>query len=294
MDIDTLRAFVQIAGKNTYRNTAASFGISQSTLSKNISALEQELNVPLFDRRRRSVTLTPAGEYYYKEMQTFVQRYDALTQKLAPFSSRRSIRICAVPAIRALSMNETMLRFTAQHPDYHITVDKAESFLSAAYQMETGVYSFVLMHKPLTSVFHYAMKIVCEDEIVALLPASHPLANQETLRFSQLCTEPLLLSSSMVGILPQISAVTGAAAQNIIKLDSRESIISGVEYNHGASLLYRRSISTFRMNNIVMLRVSDIPKTPIVIVSPYERAFTQYEAELIDFFVSDALCYEVN
>ena len=294
MDIDTLRAFIQIAEKNTYRNTAASFGISQSTLSKNISALERELNMLLFDRSRRSVTLTPAGEYYYKEMQAFVQRYDSLTQKLAPFSSQRYIRLCAVPAIRALSMNETVLRFKAQHPDYHITVDKAESFLSAAYQMEIGTYSFVLMHKPLTSVFHYTMKIICEDEIVALLPASHPLADQEALCFSQLCGEPLLLNSSMFSILPQVSAVTGVAAKNITKLDSRESIISGVEYNHGVSLLYQRSISAFRMNNIVALQIKDIPKTPIVIVSPYERAFTKYETELIDFIVSDALDYGVD
>ena len=48
------------------------------------------------------------------------------------------------------------------------------------------------------------------------------------------------------------------------------------------------------MNNIVALQIKDIPKTPIVIVSPYERAFTKYETELIDFFVSDALDYGVD
>ena len=62
MDIETIRLFIRIAQGNTLSSVAEDANLSQSSLSKSIIRLENELDVQLLDRTHRNVTLTPAGK----------------------------------------------------------------------------------------------------------------------------------------------------------------------------------------------------------------------------------------
>ena len=68
MDIQTLIYFVDIAEQHSFSAAAESQNISQSSLSKAIMRLENELNVHLFDRKKHPIELTPAGEYAFMKM----------------------------------------------------------------------------------------------------------------------------------------------------------------------------------------------------------------------------------
>ena len=63
MDLLTLQYFKEIANGKTYFDVADSYHISQSSVSKKIMHLEEELHTTLFDRTGRNVTLTQAGSY---------------------------------------------------------------------------------------------------------------------------------------------------------------------------------------------------------------------------------------
>lgn len=64
MDIGQLEAFISIAKTANFTKSAELLYIAQSTISAKIHALEESLGTPLFIRTNRSVTLTPAGEYF--------------------------------------------------------------------------------------------------------------------------------------------------------------------------------------------------------------------------------------
>lgn len=59
MDLFQLKCFVNVVDQRSFTKAAFEVSSSQSALSKQISKLEDELNVRLFDRSRRVVTLTP-------------------------------------------------------------------------------------------------------------------------------------------------------------------------------------------------------------------------------------------
>lgn len=67
MELRQLRYFVAVADTLNFSRAAESLYVSQSALSKQISELEQELGVALFDRDRRSVALTSAGQLLLPE-----------------------------------------------------------------------------------------------------------------------------------------------------------------------------------------------------------------------------------
>ncbi|MCF0137077.1 MAG: LysR family transcriptional regulator [Oscillospiraceae bacterium] len=62
MELGQLVFFVAAAESGSFSKTAAEHYVSHSTVSRSVSALEQELGTALFERGNRSLRLTPAGE----------------------------------------------------------------------------------------------------------------------------------------------------------------------------------------------------------------------------------------
>ena len=80
MELRQLRYFVAVADTLNFSRAAESLYVSQSALSKQISELEQELGVSLFDRDRRNVSLTAAGQLLLPEAKDILIR----SEKLVP------------------------------------------------------------------------------------------------------------------------------------------------------------------------------------------------------------------
>ena len=64
MEIRQVQYFLSIVERGSFSAAADEHFISQSSLSKVIIALEKELGYPLFDRTKRKVSLTPAGDAF--------------------------------------------------------------------------------------------------------------------------------------------------------------------------------------------------------------------------------------
>ena len=65
MDFKQLEAFITVAKLKSFSKAANAIYLSQPTISSNISSLEKELKIQLFDRTSKEVNLTPAGESFF-------------------------------------------------------------------------------------------------------------------------------------------------------------------------------------------------------------------------------------
>lgn len=78
MNFSQIRYFLVLSESRSFTEAAKKLYIAQPSLSKQISAIEAQLNVRLFDRNRKSTALTPAGEYFYKGCQKILADYNKL------------------------------------------------------------------------------------------------------------------------------------------------------------------------------------------------------------------------
>ena len=69
MDWDKLRIFHAAAEAGSFTHAGETLSISQSAVSRHISSLERDLNVPLFHRHARGLVLTEQGELLYRTAQ---------------------------------------------------------------------------------------------------------------------------------------------------------------------------------------------------------------------------------
>ena len=93
MDLFQLKCFVNVVDQRSFTKAAFEVSSSQSALSKQISKLEDELNVRLFDRSRRVVTLTPAGREFEPHARKLLADYDEMMASIKRFSNSGHLHI---------------------------------------------------------------------------------------------------------------------------------------------------------------------------------------------------------
>jgi DNA-binding transcriptional LysR family regulator len=98
MTINQLRCFLCLVDTLSFSKTAEILYVSQSTISKQIALMEQELDAPLFERRSRHVTLTPAGKafvgYAHKIMGTLETTIDNIQKCSVQTSAHNQLDVC--------------------------------------------------------------------------------------------------------------------------------------------------------------------------------------------------------
>ncbi len=95
-----IKYFQSVVRLNSFSEAAAENFISQSAISQQIQALERELGFKLLERKNRSFTLTPAGEYFYQKSLFLTADYERMCIEAAKIarSNQAELKsgICAV------------------------------------------------------------------------------------------------------------------------------------------------------------------------------------------------------
>lgn len=92
MSLDQLRYFVVVAEEENITRAASRLYLSQPPLSRQIKALEEELETPLFQRRHNGLELLPAGRRLLDEARRILYAVDGLRERLEPHGGDRIIQ----------------------------------------------------------------------------------------------------------------------------------------------------------------------------------------------------------
>lgn len=126
MNLMRIRYFLTLAGSLNFTKTAEYYYVSQSTISKQIALLEEELGVKLFSRNTQQVLLTPAGELLQEEFDEIMPLIDQALEKVRQgseaFMGRLQIGIPPLIDINRL-LPHFVRNFTLAYPGIQLEVD---------------------------------------------------------------------------------------------------------------------------------------------------------------------------
>jgi DNA-binding transcriptional LysR family regulator len=117
-DLARIRAFVQVFDAGGFSAAARQFGRSKALLSKYVTDLEDHLGVRLMNRTTRKLSLTEAGEAYYREASQLLQQLDDLDASIADQSSapRGLLRVSAPRNFGERTLVPALFDFLKQYP----------------------------------------------------------------------------------------------------------------------------------------------------------------------------------
>src|SRR6266436_5399336 len=134
MDWDKLRVFHAVAEAGSFTHAGESLNLSQSAVSRQISALEESLSVPLFHRHARGLILTEQGELLFRTARDVFSKL-AMTEGLLSESKDRPkgpLKIQTTVAFGSTWLTPRIREFLDLYPEIQVSlvVDDAELDLS--------------------------------------------------------------------------------------------------------------------------------------------------------------------
>lgn len=122
MDWDKIRIFYTVAEAGSFTRAGDALSLSQSAVSRQVSALERELKAPLFHRHARGLILTEQGELLFRTAREMTMRLDATRARLTDSRERPSgeLKVTTTLGLGAAWLTPRLGEFLDLYPDVKI------------------------------------------------------------------------------------------------------------------------------------------------------------------------------
>lgn len=242
MTFTQLEVFAALARAGSFSRAAALLGITQSAVSHAMRALESELQVQLVRREGPSSSLTDAGSRLLQRANDILQQKEALRQEADAERgmARGTLRVASFGATSSLRLLPQLIaEYRLRQPAVQVQVDEQNDDTVVKWLLERRVeIGFVVLPDE-----RFETIPLVEDELVALLPTTHRLAGQRSIRAADLQGEPFIRTSAGSGAqIDRFLAEAGAQPDAIYHFEQMSSMLGFVAQGHATAIAARLAV----------------------------------------------------
>lgn len=243
-EIRWLEAFVAVAEELHFGRAAQRLHTSQSPLSQTIRKLEADLGTRLFERNTRSVALTPAGSALlpraYRVLHEMrLAREAAQTEEAGV---RGNIRIGFSGAVNHLTLPPLTRAVRRRYPDIKMDLTSRVRTADGLASVAKGALDLAFVGLPESPPASVMTRLVASEEVGAVLPLDHPLAQEQSIPLKSLATDdfispPLDGSSSMTDVMLAACQAAGFRPRIVQELSDPYMVLTFVAAGVGVTLM---------------------------------------------------------
>lgn len=182
-----------VAEHRSFTHAAAALGITQSSVSMRVRALEDELGLLLFERRPRGVRLTDAGRRFINEIAAGIGQLDYAIETAGALAQGDAgrLRIGLHASIPLAFLAELRRRFRERNPCINVITTEGQPGEAIANVLD-GYLDIVFVFGTVDTPECHSREVWSEPMVIAL-PDSHPLAYNDTVKWDELAGETFLI-----------------------------------------------------------------------------------------------------
>lgn len=247
MNINQLRYFIAVAEHKSFTKAANQYYISQTAVTQQIQALEEQLAVSLIDRTKRPIALTPAGNVFLEDARNILERMNNAMDKVHDASAGvvGTLRIGYTKGYERSNLSNMLRDFHRAYPNILIT----------CYRYETDALASGLLNDDFDIIFTWDSTNILQEKTVdhkamesvplsVALYDTHPLAQRNSLSRKELKDEPILyMSPAGAGdsygdnIFIELYRKAGYQPNIVFRSSDTESILLMVSAEEGISIM---------------------------------------------------------
>jgi DNA-binding transcriptional LysR family regulator len=246
MELSQLEVFVAVARERKFSRAAEKLYRTQSAVSQTIHKLEEELGEALFDRSSREGILTDAGKVLYEYAEKLLNLRSEAAESLSELRElQKGTLVIAANEFTVLYLLPVLAEFRRLHPMIKVTVQRALSSHIPDDVLRYSVELGVLSYQPQETGLHAI--VVYFDELVFVVPPSHPLAPAKEVSIQQLGAESFVahnVSSPYREKVLQLFRTHKTPLHMDLELPTLQAIKQFVAMGNGVALLPEISVET--------------------------------------------------
>lgn len=288
MDLKQLRHFRAIAECGSYSTASGVLNVAQPALSKQMQALEKELNAKLFHRTGRGVALTAAGRALLDDAITLLHDADLLVRKIRARGQDLvgEATIGLSPTIGRLLTLPIAERVRSHHPGLTLRIAEAFSGTLLEWLQAGRIDAAILYHLPPAGTIR--SEIIAEEPlslIAGQLAPAFPLGS--VVPFPALAEQPLVLSTPSHGLRRMVEAhasTVGVKLKMLFEFDSLDATIAMVKQGIAVTILPESAVrAELSSGSLIAWRIGE-PEVvrPLVIATAAQRAEAIAGSDLAD------------
>lgn len=229
-----LRTFCLAARYASFRAAAEALFVTPSAVSHQIKALESQLGIALFERRRGEVVLSEAGQSLYEALAPLIDEIDRIVSRYESGGAKETVRISVQPFFASEYFVPRLRDFTAAHPEIDIRVGTSDE-ASEKHPADADL-SVRLFSAPPDGLAHERLFPL------RLVPAGSPeFLESIVVEKGRIVSDfPLLVHETLARAWPEWSASSGIALpaqRKSTQFDSMIAVVRAAQRGLGAALV---------------------------------------------------------
>lgn len=247
MNLEHLEQLITFKEQGTLSKAAEVLLISQPALTRSMQKLEEELNIPLFERQKNKLMLTETGEFVVEEARKLLTHVDSFQNKIRQYHLRKMIFVGGVSAPGVAFELENRIGKERFEQQFQLTQEEGvvlkEGLLNHSYD-------FVVTDSPVEDERVHTEPYFKEVLNLAL-PINHPLANRNVIHLDDFKGLTMLLRTNL-GIwdrfVAQLNDTTFIHQDNneifaqLVEASDLPVFTTNITVEYGVSSFYRKHI----------------------------------------------------
>jgi LysR family transcriptional regulator, transcription activator of glutamate synthase operon len=285
VEIEQVQYFVAIARLGSFSAAAEELYISQSSLSKQIGALERELGLQLIDRSKRKIVLTEAGETFLKHALQLTAEYQAMLSDLANYRAIPTVSIVAIPVIAQYGITAYLAQLKSAYPQLQVRLEEREAS-AILPALDSHQYDLAFVRDNYLDRERYACLEVSTDRFEVIVSKQHRYAGRSSIGLAELAAENFIMfdKGTVVHELAVEACRSAGFEPRIFYASLRvESVIGLVAQSIGVALMMERIFDYFQHPDVVAIPLHERIDSRLVLAYPKDRKLSHPAKIFVEF-----------
>ncbi|MDD7434444.1 MAG: LysR family transcriptional regulator [Peptoniphilaceae bacterium] len=281
-----LRYFIEAVDQKSFTKAAEKLYISQSTISKAVASLEEELRTSLFEHGKRNVVLTASGKLLYAFATDVLNYYDSKEKVLHSKIEKtdNKLRLGLPPTAGSIYFFALIHDFQKINPDVHLKINDATSRYIPDLLIN-GEIDIGVVIEPFEDD-RFIKKVAYRTEAVLIVPSDHPLAIKKSVSFPCLKNENFLQVTwdfQYRKVFEQYCRLAGFQPNICFESNQWDMLLELVADHQGVTILPLPLVEKYKPHNLEWLHLIE-PEFPwaLTVIRPKRNPVTRSMQKFMD------------
>jgi DNA-binding transcriptional LysR family regulator len=289
--VKQLKIFLEVARRRNMMHAAAALHLTPPAVSMQIKEMERQVGLSLFDRNKRHVALSTAGEYFVTYATSVLAKLKEAETALARFKGLDGgVLTIGIVSTTAYFVPRLLARFHEKHPGVDVKLRVVNSRQQLLALMNAAEVDLMVLAQPLAGISSHA-EVFAANPLVFVCPPRHPLLKRASLSANALNERPLIVreqGSRTRAVLETFLLAHKCTPQITMEIPSVEMIKQAVMAGLGLGFLSLQTVGLELRHGL--LKVLAIADTPVMdvwnivhlqsrVLSPAAEAFRRFVIE---------------